>query len=177
VAECLNTSNGLGDCGLQAASASLGINLIETLYDRARRPSTIQPAARFGLTRANEGPVTAESHRCTPMADDAILWNAVTRKRRNEQSDSPRSPRLSISQRGHHPSQRPRRSRLAIDRVDGHERFVRCVQIPPEADCDARRYLRDCGVDLLSLYRDLPHIGAHLKLRNASERLRFLRMA
>jgi FRG domain len=64
---------------------------------------------------------------------------------------------------------------VGLDEVEGHDSFLARVDLPHVAECAAREYLRDCGLDLLSLYRDLPHIGAHLNRCNVSEKLQFVK--
>lgn len=50
----------------------------------------------------------------------------------------------------------------AIDQLPGCESFMVKVDVPPAAGSAAREYLRDGGMDLMTLFRDLPHLGVHL---------------
>ena len=50
----------------------------------------------------------------------------------------------------------------AIDQLSGCEGFMVKVDVPPAAGSAAREYLRDGGMDLMALFRDLAHLGVHL---------------
>lgn len=63
---------------------------------------------------------------------------------------------------------------VPLEILRNQKRFLRRVDIPPEAEPAAREYLRLAGIELFTLFPDLPNLAAHLSKGYSEARDAFL---
>lgn len=63
---------------------------------------------------------------------------------------------------------------VPLEGLKKHTTFLRRVDIPPEAEPAAREYLRLAGIELFTMFPDLPNLAAHLNRRYGGARDEFL---
>lgn len=64
---------------------------------------------------------------------------------------------------------------VALDQLEARNEILACIEIPASVEADCHEFLHDSGIELLTLYRDLPHIGLHLREKSAVDKLQVRR--